>query len=68
MHAKKGDRLVIKSHHVGDPVREALILEARGDHGDAPYLVKWNDGHEGLIYPGSDAVVVHKEKSTPRSG
>lgn len=58
MNATPGDRLVIKSHHVGDHDKVAEILEVHGDHGGPPYLVRWSDdGHEGLIFPGSDASV-----------
>ena len=60
MHAAVGDRLVIKGHHVGDPDREAQIMEVQGEDGGPPYLVRWeDDGHEGLFFPGSDASVEH---------
>ena len=62
MRAKKGDRLVIKSHRVGEAERDAEIIEVRGDHGEPPYVVRWSeDGHEGLFYPGSDAEVQHPD-------
>ena len=62
MRAKKGDRLVIKSHRVGEAERDAEIIEVKGDRGEPPYLVRWSeDGHEGLIYPGSDAEVQHHD-------
>ena len=61
MHAQKGDRLVIRGHHVGEPDRDGEILEV-GEQGGPPYLVRWSDdGHEGRIFPGSDAVVRHPE-------
>ncbi len=60
MKANVGDRLVIKGHHVGEPDRDAEILEVHGDGGSPPYLVRWDDdGHEGLFFPGVDAVVEH---------
>jgi uncharacterized protein DUF1918 len=60
MHAAVGDRLVIKGHHVGEPDRDAEILEVRGEDGGPPWVVRWDDdGHEGLYFPGSDAVVDH---------
>lgn len=62
MKASKGDRLIIKGHRVGEPDRDALILEVRGPDGSPPYLVRWaEDGHEGLFFPGSDARVQHHE-------
>jgi hypothetical protein len=65
MHARVGDRLVIRGHRVGDPERDAKILEIRGSDGAPPYLVRWSDdGHESLMFPGSDAFIQHFE---PRS-
>jgi hypothetical protein len=60
MQANVGDRLLIRSHHVGQPDRGAEILEVRGEGGGPPFLVRWDDdGHEGLYFPGSDASVEH---------
>jgi hypothetical protein len=60
--ASVGDRLVIKGHHVGEPDRDAEILEVHGDDGMPPWLVRWSDdGHEGLFFPGPDATVQHFE-------
>jgi hypothetical protein len=65
MKASVGDRLVIRGHRVGEPDRDAEVVEVRGDDGGAPYLVRWSDdGHESLVFPGSDAYVQHFE---PRS-
>jgi hypothetical protein len=58
MHANIGDRIVIKGHHVGEPDRDAEILEVHGTGGTPPYVVRWSDdGHEGLFFPGPDATV-----------
>ena len=65
MRAKVGDRLVIKGHKVGNPDKDAEILEVRGADGGPPYLVRWSeDGHEALVFPGSDAVVEHRRKAS----
>ncbi len=62
MRASVGDRLVIRGHRVGEPEREAVILEVRGPSGAPPYLVRWSaDGQEGLVFPGPDAHVQHAE-------
>lgn len=58
MQAQVGDRLVAESNKVGSPRREGEILEVRGEGGAPPYVVRWSDGHEGLVYPGDDAHVV----------
>jgi hypothetical protein len=59
MDAEVGDRIIVRGHHVGQPVRACQVLEVRGS-GGAPYLVRWDDsGHETLFFPGSDATVEH---------
>jgi hypothetical protein len=59
MQASVGDRLVVESNAVGSPRREGKIVEVRGSDGAPPYVVRWDDGHEGLMVPGPDAHVVH---------
>ena len=58
MKAKIGDHIVVEGHTVGSPRREGEVVEVRGTDGDPPYVVRWNDGHEGLTFPGADARVV----------
>jgi len=58
MRAQVGDRIVIRSPHVDEPVRDGEVLEVRGADGAPPYRVRWSDnGHEGLLFPGPDATV-----------
>src|SRR4051794_41080319 len=57
MQATVGDHLVVEGHTVGQPRREGEILEVRGKDGAPPYVVRWEDGHEGVTCPGSDAFV-----------
>ena len=60
MKANVRDRLVIKGHHVGEPDRDAEILEVHGADGAPPYLVQWSDdGTQGLFFPSTDAVIEH---------
>ena len=55
---KAGDRLVVHAHHQGTPPLDAEILEVLGQNG--PYRVRWeSDGHESILYPGSDASIEH---------
>jgi len=58
MRAQVGDNLVAESNKVDSPSRHGEIIEVRGEDGAPPYLVRWSDGHEGLVYPGSDAHVL----------
>jgi len=61
MRAAIGDRIVIRAHRVGEPERDAEVLDV-GPEGEPPYRVRWaDDGHEGLFFPGSDAYVEHFE-------
>jgi hypothetical protein len=57
MEAKIGDRLHVHSNTVGARDRVAEIVEVRGNQGQPPYLVRFPDGHETLVYPGTDCVV-----------
>jgi hypothetical protein len=59
MKATVGDLLRIRGHHIGEADRDAEIIEVRGDDGTPPYLVRWDDGHVGLMFPESDAEIVH---------
>ncbi len=61
MQAKVGDHLVVEGRTVGQPRREGEILEVRGEDGAPPYLVRWEDGHEGVTCPGSDAFITHSD-------
>jgi hypothetical protein len=64
LRARVGDRLVIRRHHVGEPNRDAEILEIRGEDGRPPYVVRWaDDGRIGYFLPGSDAFVEHFEEA-----
>jgi hypothetical protein len=62
MHAKVGDRLVVEGNRDNAPRREGDVVEVRGTDGGPPYLIRWNDGHEGLTYPGPDAHVVSRSE------
>lgn len=58
--ARPGDRLVISPHRLGEPVRDAEILQVLGPAGGPPFRIRWSDtGEESLFFPGSDASVDH---------
>ena len=60
MRASVGDRIIIKGHRVGEPDRDAEVLEVLGPDGGPPFRIRWGDsGHETLFFPGSDAFVQH---------
>lgn len=59
MQAEIGDRVHVHGSSCGVPDLWGEILEVRGTQGLPPYLVAFNDGHQGLIFPGPDAVIEH---------
>jgi hypothetical protein len=57
--AAPGDRLVVRPHHLGEPERDAEILEV-GPDGGLPFRVRWGDtGDESLFFPAGDVTVEH---------
>jgi hypothetical protein len=34
--------------------RHGEIIEVRGANGEPPYLVRFDDGHETVVFPGGD--------------
>ncbi len=57
MQASVGDRLHVHGRTVGQTDHVGQIVEVRGADGAPPYLVRFDDGHEALVFPGPDAVV-----------
>lgn len=69
MYAAAGDRLIVRSHTIGGPIRDAEILQVRHADGSPPYVVRWSDtGHEALVFPGPDAEIHHFDKDAQGSG
>ena len=63
LRASPGDRLVVRGHHQGELPRDGEILKVLGDDGAPPYLVRWEDGHESEVFPGSDIFIQHFDSS-----
>jgi len=62
MQAAIGDRLLIRGNCVGTPDKCGEIVEVHGKAGEPPYLVRFDDGHTGLVFPGPDALVEAKAR------
>lgn len=60
--AEVGDLIVVAGHHVGEPERIAEILEVVGEPRHERYRVRWDDGHESVYHPGSDATIKHSTR------
>lgn len=60
MRAIVGDRVIIHGRVVGAAERAGEVIEVRGD-GDNPLLVvRYDDGHEAILSPGSDCEIRHE--------
>lgn len=66
MRARPGDRIVLAAPHTSEATRDGEVLEARGPDGGPPYVVRWSDGHEGLLYPGPGALFTSAPMIVPR--
>lgn len=61
MHAAQGDQVIIRGKTVEAPDRHGEIVEVRGLNGAPPYLVRFSEGHESVLYPGTDFMIEHIE-------
>ena len=57
MEATTGDRICIHGSTVGQPDKNGEIVEVHGTSGEPPYLVKFDDGHTRLVFPGPDTII-----------
>jgi len=58
MVGRVGDRIVIESRKVGAGRKTGEIVEVIHGSGGEHYRVRWDDGHESVAYPSSDASIV----------
>jgi CBS domain-containing protein len=68
--ASVGDTIVVRPQNVGGRERRAQVMEVLGEHGTAPFMVRWADDqhdrpHITMFFPGTDAYV---EEAAPISG
>jgi hypothetical protein len=63
MHANVGDKIVVDARHTGDRARRGEIVAILGAGEAVHYRVRWADGHESVLFPGSDTRVEHTEGS-----
>jgi Domain of unknown function (DUF1918) len=59
MKARIGDEIIVDGPHQGDLPRKGEVLEVRDTGGVEHYRVRWDDGTEGIFYPGPDAHSIH---------
>lgn len=58
MRATVGDEIVVESEILDQTKRRCTVLEVIGAGDLEHYLVRWEDGHESIFYPGPDARVI----------
>ncbi|HEU4975661.1 MAG TPA: DUF1918 domain-containing protein [Baekduia sp.] len=64
--ARAGDRIEARSLH-GQLTRSGEILEALGQAGHQRYRVRWDDGHESIVFPADGVTVVPAQRHAARS-
>jgi len=58
MHAAVGDVIVVDGRHLGERRRTGRVVEVRGQNGEPPYRVEWEDtGRATLFFPSYDCRV-----------
>lgn len=57
--AQVGDEIVVDGPHLGDLPKQGEVLDVLQTGGVEHYRVRWDDGHEAVFFPGSDAHSVH---------
>ncbi|QEC48726.1 DUF1918 domain-containing protein [Baekduia soli] len=60
--AAPGDILKARGIH-GEAARSAEILEVIGAPGHERYRVRWEDGHESVVFPADGISVVHAARA-----
>ena len=63
MQASAGDKVIVHSRTVGSHERVGTIIEVHGADGGPPFLVRFEDGHESLVFPGPDVHIQHSARA-----
>jgi hypothetical protein len=67
VHASVGTRLVVHGRTLGVPDRHCVVIATGGREGTPPFTVRWDDGHEGMFFPGPDTGLEPKTSGARRS-
>jgi len=68
MRAQVGDQLRVHGKTVGCADQCGEIVEVKGPAGGPPFMVRFSDGHTGLVFPGPDAVVERPGQTVQGAG
>jgi Ala-tRNA(Pro) deacylase len=66
IHPVRGDVVEVSGRRVGDPGRKGEILEVLGSEEHPHYLVRWEDEHESVLYPGEGTTIRAKQRRRRR--
>ncbi|REF35750.1 CBS domain-containing protein [Thermasporomyces composti] len=64
MHASIGDRIIVQTETLGKTPRQGTVEEVLAGYDAEHYRVRWDDGHESLLFPGPDTRVLKPAEST----
>ena len=64
MDANVGDRIIVESSKVGQVRRSGEVVDVIKGSGGVHYRIRWEDGHETILYPSSDAHLEHAGSSS----
>ncbi len=65
---KPGDLVIVSGHRVGESEQIGEVIEVLGDARRSHYRVRWDDGHESVFFPGSDATIRPRRVGTAKGG
>jgi hypothetical protein len=63
---ESGDLVIVSGHRVGDVEQIGEVIEVLGDDRRHHYRVRWDDGHESIFFPGSDATIRRRRAGTAK--
>ena len=60
MKLKAGERVRVEAESTERPTRNGVIEEVVSGEPSPRYRIRWDDGHESIVYPGGDVVLEHQ--------
>lgn len=64
--ASAGDLIEVSGRRIGDPGRSGEIVEVLGASEREHYLVRWDDGHTTILYPGEATRIRKHQQREPQ--
>ena len=61
-----GDVVVVSGRRVGEPARIGEVIEVLGQPDHPHYAVRWDDGHQSILYPGK-ATSIERQSAAARA-